>query len=157
MPYRIRAVAAGRLRTFVLGQNILRFAASSAGTYCENISIVRYLVSLELTDGLCNRTCTFAACRQTSTEYAGRQPQTEMPNRASFLELHAARLARFGDSGVIEAARLVSTGSMSINGHKFKRWRAMGLVREETFAEVIELGANGSLSDLGSLFERSID
>jgi len=32
----------------------------------------------------------------------------------------------------------------------------MGLVREETFAESIELGANGSLSDLGSLFERSI-
>ena len=32
----------------------------------------------------------------------------------------------------------------------------MGLVREETFAEAIELGANGSLSGLDSLFERSI-
>ncbi|WP_270170320.1 hypothetical protein [Bradyrhizobium xenonodulans] len=32
----------------------------------------------------------------------------------------------------------------------------MGLVREETFAEAIELGANGSLSDLDSMFERSI-
>ncbi|MEH2487440.1 hypothetical protein V1280_003379 [Bradyrhizobium sp. AZCC 2230] len=31
----------------------------------------------------------------------------------------------------------------------------MGLVREETFAEAIELGVNGSLSDLDSLFERS--
>jgi hypothetical protein len=44
-----------------------------------------------------------------------------MPNRASFLELHAAYLARFGDSGAIEAVRLVNTGSMSINGQKFKR------------------------------------
>jgi hypothetical protein len=61
------------------------------------------------------------ACRQTSTEHASWQPQTEMPNRASFLELHAAYLARFGDSGVSEAIRLVNTGSMSINGQKFKR------------------------------------
>jgi hypothetical protein len=44
-----------------------------------------------------------------------------MPNRASFLELHAAYLARFGDSGAIEAVRLVNTGSMSINGQEFKR------------------------------------
>jgi hypothetical protein len=32
----------------------------------------------------------------------------------------------------------------------------MGLVWEEIFAEAIELGANGSLSGLDSLFERSI-
>ncbi|MHC2535135.1 hypothetical protein ACVJMY_004704 [Bradyrhizobium diazoefficiens] len=32
----------------------------------------------------------------------------------------------------------------------------MCLVWEETFAEAIELGANGSLPDLDSLFERSI-
>jgi len=32
----------------------------------------------------------------------------------------------------------------------------MSLVREETFAEAIELGAYGSFSDLDSLFERSI-
>ncbi|WP_257787543.1 hypothetical protein [Bradyrhizobium japonicum] len=32
----------------------------------------------------------------------------------------------------------------------------MGLVREETFADAIELSAYGSLSDLDSLFERSI-
>ena len=31
----------------------------------------------------------------------------------------------------------------------------MCLVWEETFAEAIELGANSSLSDLDSLFERS--
>jgi hypothetical protein len=76
---------------------------------------------VETDDGLCNRTCLFVACRQTSNEHARWQPQTEMPNRASFLELHAAHLARFGDSGVIEAVRLVNTGSMSINGQKFKR------------------------------------
>ena len=32
----------------------------------------------------------------------------------------------------------------------------MDLVREETFAEAIEPGANGSLPDLDSLFERPI-
>jgi hypothetical protein len=32
----------------------------------------------------------------------------------------------------------------------------MGLVREETFAEAIEPGANGRLADLDSLCERSI-
>jgi hypothetical protein len=46
--------------------------------------------------------------------------QTEMPNRASFLELHAAYLARFGDSGMIEATRLANTGSMAINGQNSK-------------------------------------
>jgi len=32
----------------------------------------------------------------------------------------------------------------------------MGLVREETFAEAIELGDYGSFSDIDSLFARSI-
>jgi len=120
-PYRIRAVAAGALRTFVVGRNFLRFTACGAGSYCKDISIVRHLIDRK-TDGCSLQLeLPFRTCRQTSAEPARLRPQTEMPNRASFLELHAAYPSLFGDSGMIEAVRVVNTGSMSINGQKFKR------------------------------------
>ena len=46
--------------------------------------------------------------------------QTEMPDGTSFSELPAARKARFGDFGVIEAVKLMNAGSMSINGGSSK-------------------------------------
>ncbi|MBR0854464.1 hypothetical protein [Bradyrhizobium liaoningense] len=118
MPYRIRAVAAEALRTFVVRRNFLRFTSCGAGSYCKDISIAGDLISAKIDRWCLQLNLPFCGL---VAEYARRQPQTEMPNRASFLELNAACPSRFGDSGVIEAGRLVSTGSMSINGHKFKR------------------------------------
>jgi hypothetical protein len=108
------------LRTLVVGRNILRFAACGAGTYCEEISIVRHLAGVEADGWSLHRICLFVTCRQIPAAPARRQPQTEMPNRASILELHAACLARFGDSGMIEAVRVMNTGSMAINGQNSK-------------------------------------
>jgi hypothetical protein len=102
----------------VVGRNFLRFTACGASSYCKDILIAGNLIGAKI-DGWCLRLD--LPLRGLEAEHPCRQPQTEMPNRASFLELHAAYPSCFGDSGVIEAGRLVSTGSMSINGHKFKR------------------------------------
>jgi len=47
LPYRNRGIAAGTLRSFVIGRNILRFAAFDTGYYCEKNCLAPHLAGVE--------------------------------------------------------------------------------------------------------------
>jgi hypothetical protein len=112
LPYRNRAIAADTPRTFVIGRNILRFAAFGTGYYCGNTSLAPHLVGAE-TDARSPQSDRPSVERGAYTDPAGASAglaaQTEMPNRTSFSEVPAARTPPFGDSRVIEVVKIRRT------------------------------------------------